>query len=80
MVSAFEFQAAEFKHMSHSTDLCLALSNRLCACEVESWLRFIILIDREGLLEVDPSFEIVGDEQLLCFGFSRQCVAIKVAT
>eukprot|EP00354_Favella_ehrenbergii_P008105 CAMPEP_0170462982 /NCGR_PEP_ID=MMETSP0123-20130129/8268_1 /TAXON_ID=182087 /ORGANISM="Favella ehrenbergii, Strain Fehren 1" /LENGTH=143 /DNA_ID=CAMNT_0010728307 /DNA_START=449 /DNA_END=880 /DNA_ORIENTATION=+ len=35
---------------------------------------------RESLLEVDPPFEVVRDEELLGFGFAGERVSIEVST
>ncbi len=34
----------------------------------------------EGLLEIDPSLEVIRFEEFFLFGFARQCIAIEVTT
>ena len=80
MVSAFKLEASSLKHPFHSSSLGLAILDSLCGCPVESCLLSVELIRWEGFLEVDPSFEIVRNEELFGLLFSLKMIAVKVTT
>ena len=77
---ALELQTACLEHISHTASLGVALFNRIKAVKVECRCTLFEQMFREGLLDVDPTFEVVRNEQVLSLGFFGEMISIEVTT
>ena len=79
VVTSFKFDLTYVQHIRHALRYWTALLNRLGLTKIIDRLTAIEQMQGKGLLNVDPSSQVIGDFDVLHSTLCLQSVAIKVS-
>ena len=80
MVSTLQLQSTNFKHLFHAPYGWLAPLDGAHLREVICLLALVKHMNGESFLEIDPSAQVVWNEELFLLGLSYEMISIKVTT